>query len=361
MYEPFQPMSYNYLSRRRKTSRSDEEGSGDSLAHTSGGSLVRVIKERPQSWSILNARTAAWRDRRPLLVPYVGVTEAFKDASRYRHIYSKATDHKRKALRCSIDGSECFARPDSASDRDIITEAFAEERGILVQRGDEDKTLFQLGSGKVVQSVGRALVPLSLFGDGQSAENRWFDVLAKCAAPMILGLNFIRKFKLYTEKKHLLVDCPYSFGNLPALKWIGSPQERINFVADGRSLTAGADTGSDLDLMSLRCARRRGFKIDTSESARSRVMLADETVVETVGQVHVSSVQLSQFDTFGMSFHVLPGLPCDIIFGEEFLDQMDAFNTCDIVHLVSSNSSDINSSYNNVQQLFGHSTLKTTS
>jgi hypothetical protein len=98
--------------------------------------------------------------------------------------------------------------------------------------------------------------------------------------PLILGLNFIRKFKLFTENKHMLVDCPYSFGNLPALKWIGCPQERIEFLADGRSLTAGADSGSDLDLMSLKCAQRREFKIDTSESARTRVMLADETIVE---------------------------------------------------------------------------------
>lgn len=34
-----------------------------------------------------------------------------------------------------------------------------------------------------------------------------------------------------------------------------------------------------------------------------------------------------------MSFHALPGLPCDVIFGEEFLEQMDAFNTCDMVRV----------------------------
>jgi hypothetical protein len=80
------------------------------------------------------------------------------------------------------------------------------------------------------------------------------------------------------------VDCPYSFGDLLALKWVGSPQERINFIADGRSLTAGADTASDLDLISWECAQRRGFKIDTSESARTRVLLADEMIVETSGE-----------------------------------------------------------------------------
>jgi hypothetical protein len=247
--------------------------------------------------------------------------------------HSQVMNSTRKALRCSIGGSTCFARPDSGSDRDIITETFAADNGILVQRGEADKSIFKLGSGKLIQSLGRALVPLRIFGDSQLIEHRWFDVIAKCPVPLILGLDFIRKFKLFTQNKHLLVDCPCNFGNLPLLKWIGSPRERINFVADGRSLIAGADTGSDLDLMSLQCARRRGFKIDRSESARNRVMLADETIVETIGQVHVSSVQLSHFDRFEMSFHVLPGLPCDVIFGVEFLEQMDAFNTCDIVHL----------------------------
>jgi hypothetical protein len=247
--------------------------------------------------------------------------------------HSRVMNSIRKALRCSIGGSTCFARPDSGSDRDIITETFTADNGILVQRGEADKSIFKLGSGKLIQSLGRALVPLRIFGDSQSIEHRWFDVIAKCPVPLILGLDFIRKFKLFTQKKHLLVDCPYNFGNLPVLKWIGSPRERINFVADGRSLIAGADTGSDLDLMSLQCARRRGFKIDTNESARNRVMLADETIVETIGQVHVSSVKLSHFDRFEMSFHVLPGLPCDVIFGEEFLEQMDAFSTCDIVRL----------------------------
>jgi hypothetical protein len=80
--------------------------------------------------------------------------------------------------------------------------------------------------------------------------------------------------------------------------------------------------------MSLRCAKRLGFKIDSKPSARSRVQLADESIVETVSQVHCSSVELPYFDSFGMHFHVLPGLASDVIFSEDFLDQMDAFNTC---------------------------------
>jgi hypothetical protein len=115
---------------------------------------------------------------------------------------------------------------------------------------------------------------------------------------------------------------------MPTLKWIGSPRGFVDFKANGKQLVGCADTGSDLDFMSLRCARRLGFKIDTDLSARTRVMLADESVVETVGQVNVSSVELSYFDSFEMTFHVLPGLASDVVFSEDFLDQMDAFNTC---------------------------------
>jgi len=145
----------------------------------------------------------------------------------------------------------------------------------------------------VFPDFGRTYAPLSLFGNSQSTERRWFHVLKKCAVPIILGLDFITKIKLFTQNKHLLEDCLFSFGDIAAFKWIGSPQQRTNFVADGKSLTAGADTGSDLDFMSLQCAKRQGFKINTKQSARTRVMLADESIAETVGQVHVSSFQLS--------------------------------------------------------------------
>jgi hypothetical protein len=61
-------------------------------------------------------------------------------------------------------------------------------------------------------------MPLRFSGDGLSTEPRWFDVLAQCPVSLILGLNFIRNFSLFTEYKHLLVDCPYGFGNLPTFK-----------------------------------------------------------------------------------------------------------------------------------------------
>lgn len=143
-----------------------------------------------------------------------------------------------------------------------------------------------------------------------------------------MGMGFLQKTKLHTENKHLLVECPSWFGNMPTLKWIGSPQANISFCANGHELVACADTRSDLNFMSLKCAKQRGFKADRTRRARARIRLADGSASETVGTVHISSVEVGNFDSFEMDFHVLPGLPCDIVFSEEFLEQRDAFNTC---------------------------------
>jgi hypothetical protein len=57
-------------------------------------------------------------------------------------------------------------------------------------------------------------------------------------------------------------------------------------------------------------------------------LLFDESEVTIVGTVHVTSIEISGFDPIPMTFHVLAGLPFDVIFGDEFLEDIDAFNTC---------------------------------
>lgn len=244
----------------------------------------------------------------------------------WRRTFSKVAGFQRKAIRIFLNGKEYFARPDSRSDQDIMTLAFAKENGFQIRRSKGNKGLFQLGNGKLVSSIGMTCVPLKLLGHGQSEERRWFHVLAKCAVPLIMGNGILKKIDLYRANKHLLVDCPFSFGSLPTLKWLGSIQGGVAFTANGRELKGHADTGSDLEFMSLRCAIQKGFKIDRRHGARTRVMLADGTEVETVGQVRISSVKISQFEGFEMSFHVLAGLPCEVIFSEEFVEQMDLFD-----------------------------------
>lgn len=146
--------------------------------------------------------------------------------------------------------------------RNVITEEFANNHRLLIQRTDVDTGLFKMGNSAFVRSIGRAFVPSMVVGDHESEQGFWFHVLSKCPSPLIMGMEFIRRIQLYTKNKHLLIDCP-SLCKIPTLKWIGAPQSQLDFVADGKRLTGHVDTGSDLDLMSLRCATIQGFKIDT--------------------------------------------------------------------------------------------------
>jgi hypothetical protein len=244
-----------------------------------------------------------------------------------KRTYSKIQKYQHKAVQVILDGHEYTALPDSGSDQNIMTKDFAKKHGIAIQRQEDDKSLFQLGTSKYIQSIGRAYLPCGLSGQSGSQESRWFHVLKKCVTPLIVGMEFLEKTKLYTKYKHLLIDCPFSFGNIPTLKYIGSRQASLNFRADGSPITGCLDTGADLDFMSLRTALEHGFKIDRRQEARTRVMLPDCSIVETVGQVR-TSVEISEFDKFDMTFNVLAGLPCDAIFSDDFVEQMDAFNSC---------------------------------
>jgi hypothetical protein len=51
--------------------------------------------------------------------------------------------------------------------------------------------------------------------------------------------------------------------------------------------------------------------VDTDNTPRDATIQADEDPA-----------------TFGTIFHLLPGLPCDVIFGRDLLEQTDAFNLC---------------------------------
>jgi hypothetical protein len=134
---------------------------------------------------------------------------------------------------------------------------------------------------------------------------------------------------------------------------------------DGQDLLAVADTGSDLNLISFKCAKRGRFHIDRRRECRQRVRDGDGSEVETIGQVYVSNMGLdwrspetdspespnlsnlplgasdpnlststtlisanTESESFGAVFHVLPGLPCDVIFGRDLLETTNAFSLC---------------------------------
>ena len=73
------------------------------------------------------------------------------------------------------------------------------------------------------------------------------------------------------DKESWLEMCPESMLGLSSLFFIGTPRKtsgrNLSVRLDHRLMKAVADTGSDLNLMSLACAEREGFRIDRSFDA----------------------------------------------------------------------------------------------
>lgn len=283
---------------------------------------------------------------------------------------TKPHENRRKVLRVRIKDKDHLACPDSGSEKNIISKACAVEHGFRIRRKANDKKRFEVGNGDIVWSIGRVFETVGLPGSPFWQKKRWFYVLENCPVPLVMGMEFLREAEILTKYRHLLENCPAEMSNIPSLLWIGSPRNRLRCTIDGRQLEAVADTGSDLNLMSLACAEREGFRIDRRMEARTQIEVGSGKVIETLGQVYVSNLTLdwrepeaeppkkalhtpttnaplepdpheSTYppqgegdDEFYIPFHVMENLPCDIIFGHKFLDDTDAFNKCpELLHI----------------------------
>jgi len=201
-------------------------------------------------------------------------------------------ENKRKVLRIVFDRDEHLACPDSGSEKNIISEDLANNLNLRILTRPKDIKRFQLGNGKCVSSVSRVHVPVELPWTSLGPEKRWFYILQNCLVPLILGMLFLRQAKVLTVNRHRLKTCPKEFSNISSLLWIRTLQQRMKCSLDRRNLYTVTDTRSDLNLISLDCAKQEGFYIDTQQEARKRIIVRDGTEVETVGQVFVHNLGL---------------------------------------------------------------------
>ncbi|KAI1269872.1 hypothetical protein F5Y18DRAFT_112253 [Xylariaceae sp. FL1019] len=270
-------------------------------------------------------------------------------------------ENRRKLLRVAINGKADTACPDSGSQKNIMAESWAKKHRLKIRREREDRRIFELGNGSRIRSVGRVRARVRLRASGLSAPKEWFYIFANCPVPLILGMPFLERNEILTKNRSLLEDCPPAYSRIDSVFWIGSVRNRLRCSLDSHKAMAVADTGSDVNLMSLAYAKREGYQIDRRQECRRRLQFGDGSQADTVGQVYVHSLTLDwrgldsgpgpmptplvdasitphcyNQDEDGepsptqlsVIFFVLPGLPCDIILGRGLLEATDAFNLC---------------------------------
>ncbi|KAF4411275.1 hypothetical protein CFRS1_v006329 [Colletotrichum fructicola] len=109
------------------------------------------------------------------------------------------------------------------------------------------------------------------------------------------------------------------------LRLMSEEKLRLSGIFNNRMTSALADTGSDLMLVSLEYALHQGLSVNTGKKYRSEVELADGTKTWTHGTVENAMWTVGE-STVQCDFHVLDGLPADIILSKDYLFDLNIFS-----------------------------------
>ena len=234
----------------------------------------------------------------------------------------------RMELPMILNGSVFVSRPDSGSEQNIISVDIVNQLGTAVNSREEHQREFRLGNGKVIKALGRVTLDCS-FAIGPHAQlSCSFYVFQFLITPLIMGMSFLDETETLSKYRHRLRPRSSVPRGIFQLCSINNPRRRLCCFAEGHPTLANADTGSEVDLISLDFARRREFFMTPASESWSKVQFADGEISPLEGKVtlciHLGSSKATKLD---MEFYVLKNLTCDMLFGEEILYDTDAFRT----------------------------------
>jgi hypothetical protein len=216
--------------------------------------------------------------------------------------------------------------PDNQSAHDIMSHDYAKRNHFKINSLMREK--FRTANGFQVSTLGTVLQPVRFAGEPETYM-REFHVLPKCVHDIILGSHFLRLTQTFTKFRHRVVKTLRSIPLRHRVCLTGFSQEMLSGWANGQSILALPDTGSDICLMSLRYARERGYRVDTDPKHRQMLEFVDGSTAETFGRVEGFQWEFDRSDIHVHSpeIHVLEGLQTDLLLGYEFLEDSDAFGT----------------------------------
>ena len=233
----------------------------------------------------------------------------------------------RMELPMIIQGLTFASRPDSGSEENIMAINLVSQLGIDVDSALEHQREFRLGNGKAIKAVGRVTVDCAFAVDPHVQLSCIFYIFHSLIVPLIMGMSFLDETETLSKYRHRLRPSLSILRLNLQLCSINNPRRRLRCFIKGHSTLANADTGSDINLISLDYARSNHHRI-SAVSHHWKIQFADGEVSQLEGKVTLSTrLGHSGVPEVSVDFYVLKGLTCDILLGEDFLNDNDAFRT----------------------------------
>lgn len=223
-----------------------------------------------------------------------------------------------------MNGSVYNALPDTMASKNAMSEGFAVSIGAIIDRSPGKQHTFVNAVGKSFRSLGETTMEVSFLDDPSKKIWQTFTLFQNCAAPLVIGDPFLRMTETLTKFRYRLKKVTCTVKRCWRVCYMDVPRRQLSCAIDGHSVFANADTGSEIDLVSLEYANQCGWHIEKLGPDDGFVELADGSIVKVAGYVE------AWLEVDGKSsrktFYVLDRLQCDVLLGDETLYSLDAFN-----------------------------------
>lgn len=227
--------------------------------------------------------------------------------------------------------------PDSGSDENVIGLELAQSLGLPISLENEDQKDFFLANGKVVRSVGKMKSSCN-FASGTTAVSPleiFFYVFHTLATPIIMGMAFLEATQTFSLHRDRLVELDIPQTLSLRVNSIGIPRRYLLCRLNDDLAFANADSGSDLDFISLKYAENQGFQVHPNKES---IMFADGSIDITSGVARLrfsienlesdeASRNMKYSKSLSIEFHVFDKLMHDILIGRDTIEAFQIF-TC---------------------------------
>ncbi|KAJ8106300.1 hypothetical protein OPT61_g9626 [Boeremia exigua] len=175
-----------------------------------------------------------------------------------------------------------MAVPDSGSDYNVMSQRLALHLGPRLEWDSSEETRIEFldRSTTVCATVVRARCRFAKTFDFDWKMRCTFLVLPSLVGDLIMSASFLEKTATFTTFRNRLVKMSLRTPRLPRVCAMGPTLQWLTCCIDGEAVEALPDSGSDVDVISLSYATKRGFKWqETSE----HVMFADGRTQKACG------------------------------------------------------------------------------
>lgn len=295
-------------------------------ANISGNGL---LPKQPRPYSPFNG------ERKVITTSHPNFSTTGMKSEKLTPLLRRSQEIIRSYLFMKIRGRTERALADTGAQENVMSEAFARELDLTVDKSEARGFRFVNAIGETMKAIGHTTIHCGLGGhqpqSDRSGTETKFWVFSKLVEPLVVGRKFLESTETLTRFRHRLQKVFASRGSSVRILHMELPRWRINCTVNDRQVMANPDTGSDLDLVSLDYAQRCGLRIHQSEPECHSVEFADLSQKKLAGFVlvpfHSGSSPSSNADQVLRQFHVLEGLTSDILVGNNTLEDFDAFNT----------------------------------